>query len=354
MKRLFQVLGKLMLIGVVLVIFSLALGYVYLFKSALNSVQYDEPKRVIVRRGASYLRMIRILQEKGIIKEKLPMRIVGYLMPEMRNIKPGRYDIPAGLSSAELLRFLYTHEQDEVRLRVPEGARSELVAKLISEHFEFSEADFLRAFSDSTLLEELGVQAPSFLGYLLPDTYNMPWEFTEQDVIGFLVKKLHSFYDGELEQRAKEAGLSLHQVLTLASIVEAETPIVKERPIVASVYLNRFKRGMRLQADPTVQFALGGKPRRLLYRDLEIDSPYNTYLHAGLPPGPIGNPSRTAIEAVLKPAKTNYLYFVATGSGGHNFARTSAEHHRNVQKYRVIMRRKRAAERLAKKRSAAE
>ncbi|ACF13289.1 aminodeoxychorismate lyase [Chloroherpeton thalassium ATCC 35110] len=349
MKRLLQALGKLILMGVIAVMLAGALGFFYLFKSSYNAVSYDKPKRMIIRRGTPYVHIIQQLQEKGVIKEVLPMRLVGYLMPEKQNIKPGRYDIPSGLSSAELIDFLYRHEQDEVRLRVPEGSRGEMVAKIVSDSLEFAAQDFMTAFSDTTLLQSLQVHAPSFEGYLLPDTYNMPWEFTAEDVIRFLVGKLNKFYRGELSQLATQAGLSKHEVLTLASIVEAETPIVNERPVVASVYLNRLKRGMRLQADPTVQFALGGKPRRLLYRDLEVDSPYNTYLHAGLPPGPIGNPSRSAIEAVIKPAKTNYLYFVATGNGGHNFSRTAAEHHRNVEKYRVIMRQKRAAERLAKR-----
>ena len=126
-------------------------------------------------------------------------------------------------------------------------------------------------------------------------------------------------------------------MLTLASIVEAETPLDLEKNMVASVYLNRLKKNMRLQADPTVQYALGGAARRLYYKDLAADSPYNTYRHSGLPPGPICNPGAASILAVLKPAESNFIYFVATGKGGHYFAESLAEHHANIKKYKSTL-----------------
>jgi UPF0755 protein len=198
----------------------------------------------------------------------------------------------------------------------------------------------MKAFQDKELLKRYSVDAPNFEGYFLAETYSLPWASTAEDVIDFFLKKFREFYSAELKALAERAGLNELEVITLASIVEAETDIISEMPVVASVYLNRLAKGMRLQADPTVLFAKGGVFRRVLYEDLRFDSPYNTYLYDGLPPGPIGNPSRDAILAVLKPAKTKYLFFVATGRGGHRFAISPEEHEKNVQLYRTAMRAK--------------
>jgi UPF0755 protein len=138
-----------------------------------------------------------------------------------------------------------------------------------------------------------------------------------------------------LKLRAKELGYSVHEVLTLASIIEGETKKPEEMPVIAEVYYNRLKRGMKLEADPTIQYLIEGKWRRLLYKDLRKDNPYNTYMYYGLPPGPINNPGKTAILAALYPAEGDYLFFVADGNGGHKFARTYSEHLKNVREYRT-------------------
>ena len=156
--------------------------------------------------------------------------------------------------------------------------------------------------------------------------------------MGFLIGRFRHFYTDKLHADAASVGLNETALLSLASIVEAETPIDREKPLVASVYLNRLKHNVRLQADPTVQYALGGTARRLFNKDLATDSPYNTYRHNGLPPGPICSPGAASILAVLNPAETEYLYFVATGKGGHNFAESLAEHNANIKKYRIARR----------------
>ena len=161
----------------------------------------------------------------------------------------------------------------------------------------------------------------------MPDTYVFAEGISEEQVMRFLIEQtLNIFKSDSVQKRMKELGLTRHQVLTLASIVEGEAMIDEERPLIASVYLNRLKIGMKLQADPTIQFLLPDGPRRLTYKDLQIDSPYNTYLYRGLPPGPINNPSKASILATLFAAKTNYLYFVARGDGSHVFTKTAHEH----------------------------
>lgn len=329
-------------IRAVVVLFALALmalaaGYIYLFKSSLNAYQYDEPKLVKIHRGYSYRDVVNELRKEGVIKRAEPMLFLARLMPETRQIKPGRYYVPSGMTCSELVLYLYSRKQDEVKIRIPDGCYGWDVAKIIGENLDADSASFMQAFADPKLLKELRVDAPNFEGYLLADTYNLPWALTAEDALRFLVGQFRAFFNDTLRARAERMGLTELEVLTLASIVQRETGSKEEMPIVAGVYLNRLKKGMKLQADPTFIYAAilandyDGNPNTPRHR--ERDSPYNTYKYTGLPPGPIGNPTRDAILATLYPKKTDYLFFVATGYGGHNFSRTYEEHSRYAQLY---------------------
>lgn len=291
-------------------------------------------EKILVRKGASLRSIITSIHDKGVIQHERPLLITAGLFPEFRNIKPGRYSIPPGLSNYGLLSYLRHHPQDEERVMIPEGMRQERIAAIIASRLDIDSLSFIKSTADKTLLAELGVEADSFEGYYFPGTYNFPWTSTSEEVIRFLVNRFRLFYNDSLQAAASGHGLNELELLTLASIVEAETPLDEEKPLIAGVYLNRLRKNMKIQADPTVQYALGGEPRRLLYKDLTIDSPYNTYKHKGLPPAPICNPGASSIMAVLNPAETEYLYFVATGTGGHYFAKTFKEHAENVKKYR--------------------
>lgn len=329
-------------IRAVVVLFAIALlalaaGYIYLFKSSLNAYQYDEPKLVKIHRGYSYRDVVNELRKEGVIKRAEPMLFLARLMPETRQIKPGRYYVPSGMTCSELVLYLYSRKQDEVKIRIPDGCYGWDVAKIIGENLDADSASFMQAFADPKLLKELRVDAPNFEGYLLADTYNLPWALTAEDALRFLVGQFRAFFNDTLRARAERMGLTELEVLTLASIVQRETGSKEEMPIVAGVYLNRLKKGMKLQADPTFIYAAilandyDGNPNTPRHR--ERDSPYNTYKYTGLPPGPIGNPTRDAILATLYPKKTDYLFFVATGYGGHNFSRTYEEHSRYAQLY---------------------
>lgn len=321
----------------ILALLALAAGYLYLFKSSLNSHQYDEPKLIKIHRGYSYRDIVNELHKEGVIKRKEPMLLLGRLMRETRNIKPGRYYVPSGMTCSEIVLYLHSRKQDEAKIRIPDGCYGWDVAKIIGENLDTDSASFMKAFSDPKLLKELGVDAPNFEGYLLADTYNIPWASTAEDALRFLVGQFRAFYNDTLRARAERMGLTELEVLTLASIVQRETGLKEEMPLVAGVYLNRLKKGMKLQADPTFIYAAilagdyDGNPNAPRHR--ERDSPYNTYKYAGLPPGPIGNPTREAILATLYPKKTDYLFFVATGYGGHNFSRTYEEHSRYAELY---------------------
>lgn len=304
---------------------------IIVFVPGLNTSR--ETTRVNVHRGASFSAIVDSLRQAGAVRLGWPVHLTGRLNPRLHHIKPGRYSVPPGMSSWQLLSYMRRSSQDEVRITIPEGLGLGRTAALLSRHLDIDSASVVRAAGDRNLLRRHGLTAPSAEGYLFPGTYNFVWAGTAGETVGFLIDRCRAFLGDSLLAVAASRGLSERELLTLASIVEAETPLDEEKPLVASVYLNRLRKGMRLQADPTVQYAIG-EGRRLYYKDLEIDSPYNTYRHRGLPPGPICSPGAASIRAVVHPAGTRYLYFVATGRGGHNFAATLAEHAANVRKYR--------------------
>lgn len=282
---------------------------------------------VIVERGASLTAIAENLQSGGVIDDAFLFRLSARLYRVSRSLKAGEYAFPARVSMGGVIDILVSGETVIRQFTVPEGLTSAEVMTLIA--------------GVEGLVGELdGVPAE---GSLLPETYNYAWADARPDIIGRMEKAMADTLAELWPTRAE--GLPIDtpaEAVILASIVEKETGVAEERPLVAGVFINRLKRGMRLQSDPTVVYALTGGTgpldRALRSRDLRVDNPYNTYGNAGLPPGPIANPGRAALEAVLNPAETDYLYFVADGTGGHAFAKTLAEHNRNVAKWRRIRR----------------
>ncbi len=307
----------------------------FLFLPGLNTA--SSTTSLIVHRNMGVNAIVDELYRNGTINRKWPALVTVTIIPRLHHIKPGRYTIAPGMSNFMLMYYLHSHRQDEVRVTLPEGLDLKRVARILSRNLDFDSTSFMAAASRPSLLMRRGIMAKNAEGYLLPGTYNFAWASTPEEAAGFLIGRFRHFYTDSLKSIAAKRGLNETGLLTLASIVEAETPLDREKNLVASVYLNRLKKNMRLQADPTVQYALGGEARRLYYKDLAADSPYNTYRHNGLPPGPIGNPGAASILAVLNPAESNFLYFVATGKGGHNFAESLAEHNANIKKYKSAL-----------------
>ncbi|NTW55527.1 MAG: endolytic transglycosylase MltG [Chlorobiaceae bacterium] len=308
----------------------------FLFIPGLNTS--SSSSRLTVHRGTGFRAIVAELRRSGAIRSEWPALATGMIIPKLRSIKPGRYAVPAGMSNFHLLFFLHTHPQDEVRITIPEGMELHKVARLFGGKLDFDSTAFMAAATDRKLLGRYGITGSSAEGYLFPGTYNFVWAGSARETTAFLLGRFRKFYTPELKNTATLRGMTELQLLTLASIVEAETPLDQEKPVVASVYLNRLKINMRLQADPTVQYARGEHARRLYFKDLETNSPYNTYTHAGLPPGPICSPGAAAIRAVLFPAETPYLYFVATGTGGHHFSSTLFGQNENIRKYHRALR----------------
>jgi len=294
---------------------------------------------VIIPRGAVLSQIADSLQKHGLIENKKVFVFWAKTLGYDTQMKAGLFRIPAGLNSVQLAAFLTKGKQTDIRLTLIEGWSTEKICKRLSHSLGLSEKKLDSLTHSPAFCEKLNVPAPTLTGYLLPDTYALPYGMPEAQVLTFLVRRTFSIFQVDSVRKAlKESAFTIHQILTLASIIEGEAILDSERPIIASVYINRLRRRMPLQADPTIQFIVPGPPRRLLYRDLQIESPYNTYLHYGLPPGPINNPGRASILAALFPAKTKYLYFVAKGDGSHVFAVTAAEHARAKARFNKIRR----------------
>jgi len=317
----------------------LAVTLLFIFMPGINAMRLSgETTTLNIHRGTGFRQIVNTLRDKKVIRFRWPLLLAGALLPELHKIKPGRYSVPAYLSTFGLLQKLHSSPQDEVRLMIPNGVEVTRIAAIVAANLDIDSTAFMSATRDSSLLSSLGIKGKSSEGYLFPGTYNFPWAITPREVVTLLTGKLRRFYADSLRKEASRAGLDERRLLTIASIVEAETPIDSEKPVIASVYLNRLKKNMRLQADPTVQYAIPGPARRLWFKDLAIESPYNTYRHAGLPPGPICNPGAASILAVLRPANTPFIYFVATGRGGHSFSSTFTAHEENIRRYRAALR----------------
>jgi UPF0755 protein len=226
---------------------------------------------------------------------------------------------------------------------LPEGLTARQQAHILNRAIGIDSARFVALARDESFTHSLGISSHSLEGYLFPETYSFYWQPEEEDVITRLVRQFQGFYGDSLEARASSFGWTTNQVMTLASIVEGEAVLGEERPIISGVYHNRLRKGMKLEADPTVRYLIEDAPRRILHSDLQMDNPYNTYRVKGLPPGPVNSPGKAAIAAALFPAQHNYLFFVSNGRGGHWFTSTYAEHMRYVRKYRRERRLREAA-----------
>jgi len=306
-----------------------------------NTGPYDDARSVILPRGTTLDAAIDSLEAEGILESGATFRLVATATGWGAQLKPGHYRISSYTSNYRLLDTLRRGLQDPVRLTIPPGARPERVARVAGRRLELSRDSFRRALQDTSFARSLGTTPPHLFGYMLPNTYEFYWQTPPETVIRRVKEAFDRFYDTELAAGGDSLNLSKQELVTLASIVEWEAILDAEKPKIAGVYLNRLERGWRLQADPTVQYALieseGTRTGRVLYEDLEMEHPYNTYQISGLPPGPITNPSPSSLRAVARPAQHRYFYFAATGDGGHTFSRTLREHNRAAEKYHEML-----------------
>jgi UPF0755 protein len=284
------------------------------------------PVRATVPAGSSFAAAADSLGRVGIIRSPRLFRLYALVRGGDRRIQPGTYMLPRGSSYGTALDALRTGKGLVATVTIPEGYSLAQIVSLLTSRLGLSSESLHAAARDTALLHRLDVPTPTLEGYLFPDTYIFPAQTTARAAIAAMVRRFEQVWQPEWTARLDTIKLSQHDVVTLASIVEKEARLAAERPVIAAVYMNRLRDRMLLQADPTVQYALGEHQSRVLYKHLEVISPYNTYRNPGLPPGPIASPGRASLVAALYPANVPYKYFVAHPDGHHEFRTDFASH----------------------------
>jgi UPF0755 protein len=286
----------------------------------------------------------------GVVRDPITFRIALWRSGQGRRLKAGEYRFDRAMTPAEVIDKIARGDVFVVPVTFPEGLTIDEMSKIFESHGFGPASAFVAAARDATPIRALDPSATDLEGYLFPDTYPLPRHTDAAKLVQQMVARFEHELTPDLRRAATARSLTIRQVVTLASIVEKETARPDERPRVASVYETRLRIGMALQCDPTVIYALtqaGRYAGNLTRENMAFESPYNTYRHAGLPPGPIASPGRASLEAAIHPAEADYLYFVSRNDGSHEFARTFDEHNRNVQKYQVQYFRDKKARRSA-------
>ena len=297
-----------------------------------------QPARVVVPKGASLRVAAESLSAQGVIGSPRLFRLFARVTGAATAIKPGRYQFAADAGYRDVLDALVTGRGMMATVMIPEGYDLRDIAPMLAKALRVPEDSVRAAVTDTAWQRELDIPVPSLEGYLFPATYTFPEGTSARDAVNAMIERLLDVWKPEWDTRLKAMGISRHDALAMASIVEKEARKAEERPLISAVYWNRVKKGMLLQADPTVQYALPRHVERVLYKDLEVESKYNTYKYAGLPPGPIASPGEASIAAALAPADVPYLFFVARADGSHQFTETFAQHTRAIAEIRAARR----------------
>lgn len=284
------------------------------------------PVRVVVPQGASFRVAADSLARRGVIQAPALFRLYAKLRGGDRTIKAGTYLLKRGSSWESLLTALREGKGLVYTVTVPEGFALSQIVPLVTRVLQVPQDSVIAAARDTSHLHRLGIPTPTLEGYLFPDTYIFLPGTTARTAVTSMVRRFEQVWQAEWTARLDSIGMTRHEVMTLASIVEREAKRPDERPVIAGVYRNRLQAGMRLEADPTVQYARGIHTNRVLFKDLDVDSPYNTYKNSGLPPGPIASPGAASIRAALYPAAVPYKFFVAYPDGRHVFTDNFTQH----------------------------
>ncbi len=313
-----------------LIVVFLFVGFGYYLMSPAQKGGQDQ--LFLVREGSTLNEVAGELKKKEIIKGKSLFLFWGRVMGDSRNIKAGEYLLNSGIPPHKLLNILTEGAVLTHPVTVPEGFTIKQIGKLLEKKGLVDRQKFLSLTGNPDIAKLYGISGPGLEGYLYPDTYQFSRGLSVISVINTMVRRFMVVL-APFRKRIEQAGMTIEKVVTLASIVEKETGRGDERPVIASVFLNRLKKNMRLESDPTVIYGLRDFNGNLTLKHLARSTPYNTYVIRGLPPGPIANPGREAIKAVLYPVDTAYLYFVSKNDGSHYFSRTLSEHNKAVEIY---------------------
>ncbi len=301
-------------------------GCALILAAAACSGGNETNARVVIPRGANLRVAAESLAKASVVSNATAFRLYGMFKGGDRSIKAGTYVLKPGLSWGEVLGMLRGGKSVEQRITIPEGWSLEQIVPQLARVLGAPVDSVRAAVRDTAVLHALDIPTATVEGYLFPDTYVFPDGTTPRGAVRIMVDRFRQVWQPEWDAILQQRAMSRNDVMALAAIVEKEAKLPEERPVIAAVYMNRIKSGMLLQADPTVQYAIGHHVSRVLYKHLEIDSPYNTYRYKGLPPGPIASPGKPSIVAALNPANVPYKFFVAHPDGHHEFTTNFAAH----------------------------
>jgi UPF0755 protein len=315
--------------------FALVAGCV--FVAACSGEPHGAPARVIIPRGASFGQATDSLAKAKLVGWPKMFRLYGRLMGGDRNIKPGTYLLKPGTPWSDIVSALNGGHGLVNTITIPEGWDLSQITPQLARTLKVPADSVRAAMGDTALLARLDIPNPTLEGYVFPDTYAFPLGTTARQAVREMVFAFERRWKPDWDSSLTELKINRNDLVTMASIVEREARVPEERPVIAAVYYNRLRKGMLLQADPTIQFALGHHVGRVLYKDLAVASPYNTYTHKGLPPGPIASPGVASLAAAAHPASVPYLYFVASRDGHHEFRVTLQEHTSAIRQVRATL-----------------
>ena len=321
---------------------SIAITILIIFVTSILSVNNREVNSsvITIEKGMSLNSVSNLLLENEIIVNQNIFKLKVITRGLASKIPTGRFLINGKISDAILIDLIFNKGPIKLKLTIPEGSQSKNLFQDINTLLN-TDYDFNKYFNSTEILEQYKVNASSLEGYLYPDTYYLYHDSSPEEIIDILLSEFWKKFDENLQDRANQLGFSVHEVVTLASIIEGEAMLDSERSTISSVYHNRLKINMKLQADPTIQYIIPGPPKTLSNRDLRIKSDYNTYQNYGLPPGPINNPGIASIKAALYPEDTNFLFFVAQGDGSHAFTTNEKDHEEAKRIYKINKRKNR-------------
>ncbi|MBN2372902.1 endolytic transglycosylase MltG [bacterium] len=322
-------------IVLIIILTIILLCFLHIYVTAYSPLSLESADRIInVPEGSSIMTIARILESSGVIRSANMF----YLLNRWKGdgtLKSGEYSLNPAMPPLEILSRIKMGNLVQRKVTIPEGLTIFQVAELLDKHGWANKETFLELCSDPNILKAWDIQASSLEGYLFPETYFFTKGISEKQILNVMIKQFWKVFTPDMVERTKELGYNIYQIVTLASLIEKETALPEERPLVSAVFQNRLKERIPLQCDPTVIYGIKEFNGNITKNDLNNKTPYNTYMKEGLPPGPIANPGLGSLMAALYPAQVNYRYFVSKNDGSHVFSETLREHNKAVLKYQI-------------------
>ena len=321
-----------------IVYLSVIISTVYITINFWPQTNMSSIKKIRITNGETLPGISTLLKNKGIISNKWLFEFFTKIKGYDKSIQAGTFTFENVRTNNDIIDNLVYGKPDRKKITFLEGWNIKQVARHLEKQMKFNYSEVIDLFNDENFIKKLKLNVNTLEGYLFPETYYFFEGVDKKSIVKRLVKEHKLFWNKENISKADSLGFSPYEIIIIASIIEGEAIYDSERPIISAVYHNRLKRGMKLQADPTVQYIINDGPRRLLNRDLRIKSPYKTYMYKGLPPGPINSPGAQSLHAALNPQTNDYLYFVAKGDGYHTFSRNEKEHERAKRAFQRVRR----------------